>query len=178
MPRPRPAYPPEFRRQLLELELPEGELESSSAAIEEYLERTVTFWNPNRERCWVRIAGPGHRSWEGGRGLAARPCGEPALERSDLDHLLVWSRNPAGAPPDLPHSLGGARWTRVGQGDLYSFAWGGEPDESERVGLLEGVAVAQSRGRGLLVQPHYQQHRLILGPVPIPVWGQANHELH
>ena len=167
-----------YRRQLLELELRGDELEPLSAAVEAYLERTVTFWNPNRERCWVRIAGPGRRAWEGGRGMAARPCGEPDLERPDLDHLLVWSRDPAAAPPDLPRSLGGARWTRVAQGDLYSFAWGGESDESKRVRLLEGVAVAQSRGRGLLVQPHYQDHRLILGPVPIPVWEPANHELH
>jgi hypothetical protein len=163
------------RRDLLELHLggidsglpaSNGAWDSVATALESYLESTVSFWNPNRERAWVRI---GPKSWEGG-GTMSRPFGEPALDQPELDHLLVWSRDPGAPPPDLPAELGTARVLGAERGELYTFAWSGEPDERARMGLLEGVAVAQSRGRGLLVQPHYQNPRFILGSVPIPIW--------
>jgi len=141
--------------------------DSVANAIESYLESTVSFWNPNRERAWVRI---GVKSWEGGRGTTMRPFGEPPLDEAGFDHLLVWSRDSGSPPPDLPAELGAARVIGAERGELYTFAWSGEPDERARMGLLEGVAVAQSRGRGLLVQPHYQNHRFILGAVPNPIW--------
>ena len=99
-----------FRRDLLELHLggiashlpaSNGAWESVAIAIESYLESTVSFWNPNRERAWVRIGADDARSWEGGRGTMPRPFGEPALEQPGFDHLLVWSRDP-GAPPSPP----------------------------------------------------------------------------
>jgi hypothetical protein len=150
--------------------------------MESYLEQTVSFWNPNRERCWARIARrselPSGRhavsiGWEGARGLSPRPFGEPPLGIPGLDHLLVWPRGGASRISDLPATLGGARAARIHQAELYTFAWGGDPDPSARASLLEGVAVAQSRGCGLLVQPHYQEHRFFLGPVPIPVWEES-----
>lgn len=174
-----------LRREMLELRLqardakaaPAEALDAVATAIEEYLESTVSFWNSNRERAWVRAGASQVRTWEAGH-FAPRPFGDPALDRADLDHLLVWSRDPVMPPPDLPEELGGAMVVRAHRGELYTFAWNGEPDEPTRVRLLEGVAVARSRGRGLLVQPHYQDHRFLLGAVPLPIWGESTDELH
>lgn len=167
-----------FRRELFEFGLRGGEPGLVASEIEGYLEQTVSFWNPNRERAWGRISGAHPRAWEGGRGIAPRPFGEPSLDQGRFDHLLIWSRDPASPPSDLPKSIGGGQVSDMHRAELYTFAWKGEPDEHTRVRLLEGVAVAQSRGRGLLVQPHYQDHQFILGAVPITIWEQRTDGLH
>ncbi|MEZ4653955.1 MAG: hypothetical protein R3E12_10310 [Candidatus Eisenbacteria bacterium] len=166
------------RRQLVELEVEATAAAPLVATLESYLERTVTFWNPNRERAWVRLGGADGFSWEGGHGTTACACGAPALDDPGFDHLLIWSREDDGIAPDLGQALGEASRLRSRQAEVYSFRWRGEPDEAARTRLLKGVAVAESRGRGLLVQPHYQDHRFVLGPVPIPVWGARVDALH
>jgi hypothetical protein len=140
-----------------------------------YLERTVAFWNPNKHRAWVRIASAdGSDSWEalsGGRRRAGS-FGVPGLESPEFDHVVLWSGEPALPASDLASGL--SPWTicRYARSELYSLLWL-EPDgttasTAHRREWTGAVAAAKSRHEGLLVNPHYQQYRILEGAVPIP----------
>jgi hypothetical protein len=167
------------RRHLYEIELclsPQPE-EAARADLPDllsvYLERTVVFWNPNKHRAWVRIQGgeapwealPGRRRWSGA-------FGRPDLADPDWDHVLLWSAEGAGAPADMASALGDWEIRRFLGTEIYSLRWTGEgraASTEERREWTRRVAVARSRREGLLVNPHYQKHRILAGAVPLPL---------
>lgn len=150
-----------------------SDADSLCAALSEYLDRTVVFWNPNKHRAWIRLFGPGaaEGAWEANaRARHPSAFGLPALDEPAWDHVLLWNRGQGNAPADLRASLKPWSVAAYGNGELYSLQWGTESLD-ERADWTEQVAVARSRGQGLLVNPHYQDHRILQGTVPLPLWG-------
>ena len=152
-----------------------AEPDSLPNLLRRYLETTAVLWNSNKQRAWLRVpwdsgeAGsleviPGRTPREGG-------FGSPGLEDGAYDHILVWSRARRPAPADLAAALG--PWSIMAEGscELYSLAWRKGATGEERRTWTEAVATARSRGSGLLVNPHSQDHRLLFGMVPIPFWS-------
>ena len=155
--------------------------------LESYLQRTFEFWNPNKERCWIRT---------GDGALEVIPSQAPKrtpVPGSGADHLLLWLRpdddtasgtgrevgGPTdtvppptaseGFPRDFPAEFGGGRV--VGRrGEAYSFFWSDEPGDGERLARIERAGAVRSRGEGLLVQPQYQLYRVLLRTLPWPLW--------
>jgi hypothetical protein len=139
-----------------------------------YLEQTVVFWNSNKHRAWVRSTGPNRsvESWEATRRGRRRigPFGAPDLADGSRDHVLLWNRGQGSEPPDLAPALRPWRLRAYGCGELYSLEW--RTDQiATRLAWTEQVAVVRSRSAGLLVNPHYQDHRILQGAVPLPLWG-------
>ena len=71
---------------------------------------------------------------------------------------------------DLTAALSPWKLLAYGCGELYTLHWRAENSE-QRAAWTQQVAVARSRGQGLLVNPHYQDHRILQGRVPLPLWG-------
>jgi hypothetical protein len=141
--------------------------------LERYLDRTVELWNPNRERCWVRLrhdAGPLSFELHAGKGMRAGRFGEPDVSDAGLDHVLVSPLEPAPPVADFPANLGGMRRSGYRAGDLFTTRWrssGAEPDRADR---LHRIAEVRSRHEGLLVHPEFQDDLVIVGALPIPAW--------
>ena len=168
------------RRRLLELML-----DATAGAPREvflrYLDRTTLLWNPNKERAWVRIAGESPFEVVHGEARASR-FGQPDLGEAEWDHVLVWNREGAGMPEDLRAGLVPLTLLGSGGADLWSARWiadSGDVDSGdtasldERNRLTQAIGEVTTRGEGFLVNPHYQDHRLLQGPVPLPLWGNA-----
>jgi hypothetical protein len=140
-----------------------------------YLMGTLTLWNSNKHRCWVRLRPPEgpEEAWEVrmGGGRTADAFGRPSLEDGGHDHLLVWGRG--GEPP--PEDLAGAwkDWLlqSYSRGDLYTLRWRETEDSADRARWTEAVGPVAARGRGLLVNPHAQDSLRFSAGVPIPAWG-------
>ena len=137
------------RLRLFELAgLPPGE-----AGVEELLLRSTWFYNPHKERCMVR-ANPRQ--------------GTPALpgERAVLVFERGGERRPAAERWWL-HETGRAIQVREGLAWLLRF----EPGEGAAERAAE-LAVLGGRRRGLLCNPHAQEHRLAGGgEIPLPWIG-------
>ncbi len=139
-----------------------------------YLRRTVVLWNSNKQRAWLRLEGVCDRPgpWEILPGGPERPgpFGDPGLEDPDLDHVMVWGRGQEAIPGEMEHALPGWSVPAAGSCELYSLRWKAGSDPEERKAWTDAVATARSRGSGLLVNPHCQDHRLLFGNVRIPFW--------
>lgn len=142
-----------------------------------YLETTTVMWNSNKQRAWLRVSGSGEAggAWEAFHGRPAREgsFGAPGLDDAEFDHIMVWRRDHRSAPEDLARALAG--WSLVAEGscELYSLRWASTASPEERRAWTDAVSTVRSRGSGLLVNPHYQDHRLLFGAVPVPFWGNA-----
>ena len=157
-----------------------GEEAAVVRSLETYLQRTFEFWNPNKERCWIRTA---EGAFEVIPGRAPKAS---TLPWTGADHLLLWplpasgglpaaeNTLPApdaseGLPRDFPSELGGE--TAIARrGEVYSFSWSDGPDEKERRSRIDRAGAVRNRGEGLLVQPQYQLSRISIGALPWPVW--------
>lgn len=161
----------------------EGKEEGPSPLLSDLsraLDREPSLWNPNKQRGWIRLeaVAPGGnardlRAFEllpGGRSRAAE-FGRPSLADPGSDHLLLWKRGQRAAEQGLAGALPGWRLLAWGYGELYTFRWREGATREEREGWTASVAVARSRTQGLLVNPHYQDHRIFPGAVPLPLWG-------
>jgi len=137
-------------------------------AVDRYLSSTVAFWNSNKERAWLR-AGSGIESREvhPGSSSVKTTFGEPSLDRDDQDHLLVWNRESDSLPGDLEPALAPSRLRAFRRVLIYTFSWGETATPERRREWIERVAVVRSRSRGLLVHPHYQDHQIQLGAIPV-----------
>lgn len=71
------------RRQLFEL-LTESPTPEVVRALESYLQRTFEFWNPNKERCWIRTE-------DGALEVISGQAPRSRTLSVDGDHLLLWS---------------------------------------------------------------------------------------
>jgi len=165
----------EIRRRFLhELVLGPGPMATAelAASLARYLDGTFVLWNPNKQRAWVRTESPGEESWEfaGGRRRAGE-FGQPALGDPAYDHVLLWSRGQGNVPEDMAAALAPAQILAYGRGELYSLLWRPGSSPEERREWTASVALARSRREGLLVNPHYQDHRLFWGAIPLPLWG-------
>jgi len=146
-------------------------IESILPDLDAYVGQSFSLWNPNKERCWIRLKeGKDERAsaeFVSNVGRRDAGWGDPRLDGDRWDHLVIWdvARGSARAS-DLPSSFGGRSVVRVTSGDVYSFRWGSAADESTRRSWVEELAVVRGRGHGLLVQPHYQDHAIYCGPVP------------
>lgn len=159
------------------------------AALAPALDASMSLWNPNKQRGWVRLpadeapageaapssgaSGGGVAAVEllaGGRFRAAA-FGRPALDDPDRDHLLVWRRGQRAGAPGALGVLDGWSLLAWGQGELYTFQWRAGASRAERDAWTASVGVARTRTDGLLVNPHYQDHRVFAGAVPWPLWG-------
>lgn len=163
------------RRRLLELVLP-AESPRLDETLARYLQHTVLLWNSNKERAWFRLeAGVGRGSFLiAGSERRPAPFGHPALDDGELDHLLVWARDGNAAPEDLEPGLAPARVLAVGSAELWSARWSEATTAEERTEFLSTIGEARTRLRGFLVNPHFQDHRVIRGVVPCPLWsGEA-----
>lgn len=156
------------RRRLLELCFDAPEEEFVDSALR-YLRETTRLWNPNKERAWIRGAAD---SFEVDRNGARRsaPFGQPACDAQEWNHVLVWSAESRDLPADLARffaweTLAGARC-----GELWSVSWHPGMDADARRRATNGVAVVRSRKDGLLVQPEYQDHLILEGGLPLPVF--------
>ncbi len=157
------------RRQFYEVLLESPEETDLDGMFSRYLEGTVVFWNPNKHRAWARLE---TGTWEALPGARRRASafGAPGLEDPGYDHILVWTRGEEATPADLVPHLAPARLVACGRADLFSLRWVDAGPE-DRVRFTEAVAVARSRGQGLLVNPHFQDHWILQGAVPAPFWG-------
>lgn len=125
----------------------------SRAGIEDLLHRSIQFYNPHKERCTVRAA-------------AADPPPLAAGERA----VLVFERGGErrrGAERWWRHETGKA--IEVREGVAWLMAFGGL--ESDPAGAAADLTVVRDRRRGLLCNPHAQEHRLAAGAVPLPWIG-------
>ncbi len=144
------------------------------------LDRDTSLWNPNKQRGWIRLdeIPPGEtardqRAFEllpGGR-LRGGEFGRPSLIDPLSDHLLLWRRGQRALEQGLAAALPGWRLLAWGHGELYTFRWREGATREQRDTWTASVAVARSRTQGLLVNPHYQDHRIFAGAVPLPLWG-------
>jgi hypothetical protein len=145
-----------------------------------YFERTVVFWNPNKQRAWVRLEpiGSPDVTWEVLSGARRKPgdFGRPDLSRPEWDHLLVWPRGSREIPADLLPALSGWELAAVGHGELWSLCWREGATAEERSAWTRAVGAARSRREGLLCNPHAQDHRVLSGAVPMPLWSGGNPE--
>lgn len=160
------------RRRLLELVLP-ADAPSPAEALGRYLHHTVLLWNSNKERAWFRLDGSkGQSSFLiAGAEQRAAPFGHPSLDEAEFDHLLVWARDGDAAPLDLETGLAPLRVLAVGGAELWSARWSAETSAEERGEFLATIGEARTRLQGFLVNPHYQDHRVIRGAVPCPLWS-------
>ncbi len=145
-----------------------------SELLSAYLERTVVFWNPNKQRAWVRApqADNADAAWEVRSGGRRHPgdFGTPDLSRPEFDHLIVWPRGDDALPADLPTALPGWDVTAAFRGELWSIRWRDGASTGERSDWTVAVGAARSRREGLLCNPHAQHYRVLSGAVPIPLW--------
>ncbi|MCA9756207.1 MAG: hypothetical protein KDA27_10415 [Candidatus Eisenbacteria bacterium] len=166
------------RRRIFELTC-DGDEADVVRELESYLQRTFEFWNPNKERCWIRTDS---QTLEVVSGQAPRSTDTPG---EGGDHLLLWTRPEGtrgettvpptasdGMPRDFPANLGG-RSVTARRGEVYTFRWADTPDETERRERIDRAGAVRTRGVGLLVQPQYQLWQVALGALPWPVWETA-----
>jgi hypothetical protein len=170
------------RRSLHELVLGGPEQAEKRAALPDllsaYLEGTVVFWNPNKQRAWVRLAPAGSPeiAWEVMPGAKRKPAdfGRPDLSRPDYDHLLVWPRGSHAVPADLLPALAEWEVAAAGQGELWSLRWREGATAEERGAWTRAVGATHTRREGLLCNPHAQSHRVLSGAVPMPLWSHGD----
>lgn len=170
------------RRRVAELHIDADSVERVSGALEGFLEETFSFWNPNRERAWLRVidrAGPGpQRVREIGRGdVPSYGTADLAHTEDALDHLVVWIRQDAPEPPvpgDLRRALRRleAPW-RFHEAECFTFRWNEAADMETRRDRLHRIGVVRSRHEGFFVHPHFQEHREFFGALPLPVWTEV-----
>ena len=166
------------RRSLYELVLQAPNAGEGGAALPDlvssYLERTVVFWNPNKQRAWVRLDSFGSPAitWEVLSGARRNPgdFGRPDLSLAGYDHLLVWPRGSREIPADLVVALSGWHPAAAGHGELWTLSWCEGATTEERGAWTRAVGAARSRREGLLCNPHAQNHRVFSGAVPMPAW--------
>ena len=124
-------------------------------AIEGLLHRSIQFYNPHKERCWVRTAV---------RDPVPVAAGEVAILVADRE-----GERRVAAERWWEHQTGERIEVREGTVWVAAFA-GGEP--LARGGAL---AVARDRHSGLLCNPNAQWHRVAAGAIPLP-WLSAGPE--
>jgi len=122
-------------------------------SVETLLHRSIQFYNPHKERCWVRA---------GGRDPIPARTGEVAILVRDRDD----ERRPA-AERWWEHQTGQRIEVREGVAWLVSFGPDGDP-----AARAAELAVARDRHHGLFCNPHAQRHRVATGTVPLP-WFEA-----
>lgn len=118
-------------------------------SVEALLHRSIQFYNPHKERCWVRAVGRDP--------IPARP-GEVAILVGDSGD----ERRPS-AERWWQHQTGERIEVREGIAWLASFAPDGEPKTR-----AAELALVRDRHHGLLCNPHAQWHRIATGAVPLP----------
>jgi hypothetical protein len=118
-------------------------------SVDTLLHRSIQFYNPHKERCWVRA---GMRD-----PIPAQP-GEVSILVGDLGD----ERRPA-AERWWEHQTGERIEVREGVAWLATFAADGDPATR-----AADLAVARDRHHGLLCNPHAQWHRIAAGKVPLP----------
>ena len=179
------------RRRLAELAVDGAELNATTDRVERYLRDTFSFWNPNRERAWMRAAARAREEEaresdrgavdanasivEIGRGAVAR-LGTTDLASSEngQDHLVVWTRGEDAMPGDLRPVVASMRADAdFREAECYSFSWRDAPEDAVRRERTSALAAVRSRHEGFFVHPHFQEHQTIHGRLPLPVWSRA-----
>lgn len=118
-------------------------------SVETLLHRSIQFYNPHKERCFVRAAA---------RDAIPAQAAEVVILIGDTGD----ERRPA-AERWWEHQTGERIEVREGIAWLASFGTGGDD-----LARAEELAVARDRHRGLLCNPHAQWHRVAAGRVPLP----------
>jgi hypothetical protein len=128
--------------------LPEG------GALEDLLHRSTQFYNPSKERCFVR-----------------RDAEAPGpVERSEAVALVVerGGDRRAAAERWWRHETGGRIEVREGVAWVMRFDPG-----ADAARLAEELAVARDRGTGLFCNPHAQDVDVVLGHPQLERWPGA-----
>jgi len=139
-----------------------------AGALERELERTSSYYNPNKERrafLETGLLGDGEPLGSGD----TLPAG--TAKPGSPWRALLWVTDEGGERPDLVRSSGarlardGARLDSLHSGTLWEIELrAGSRNEAR--GLVAGLAIARSRREGLLLNPHYQEgHLLAMNPV-------------
>ena len=121
--------------------------------VEDLLHRSIQFYNPHKERCAVRTA-----------------VADAAPLAADEQVVLVFERG--GERRDAAerwwrHETG--RVIEVREGVAWVMAFDdGEADSGRATAEL---ALLRDRHRGLLCNPHAQEHRVATGTIPLPWLG-------
>lgn len=118
--------------------------------LEDLLHRSTQFYNPHKERCVVRD-----------------DPDEPAPVAADERVVLVWERGGerrAAAERWWLHETRRRIEVREGVAWLVRLAPG------ERPARVEELADVTGRRRGLLCNPHAQDHRVSGADAPLPWW--------
>ena len=118
--------------------------------LEALLHRSIQFYNPQKERCVVRLA-PAE--------IAPVATTEHAVLVYDRDQ----ERRPA-AERWWRHETGTA--IEVREGVAWMLGWA--QDARDPIGLTEELAVLRDRRHGLLCNPHAQEHRIAGATIPLP----------
>jgi hypothetical protein len=137
------------------------------AALAGELERSSTFYNPNKES--RRFLPPGELA-EGEILDPGSAAPAPAAAGPGLWAASLWVTDEGGARPELVGrsraalAAAGVRLTSLHAGVLWEPVLAAR-DASEARALLAGLALSRSRSEGLLANPHYQEvHLLGLAP--------------
>ncbi|MCP4546153.1 MAG: hypothetical protein GY835_06780 [bacterium] len=151
------------RYDLWRFESPDADLAAFRAALDVELERTSSYYNPNkqaREFLTENTLGDGRRL-----ALAdTRP--RPEQPEGDLWRALVWVTDEGGERPDLLRASGaqlrarGVNLTSVRTGTLWDIRLHAQ-DEAHARGFVAGLALSRDRRKGLLLNPHYQEGHLL-----------------
>ncbi len=119
--------------------------------VEALLHRSTQFYNPHKERCFVRTSG-----------------GDPAPLVEDERAAIVWERGGdrrAAAERWWLHETGKKIEVREGAAWLARFA-----PEASQSAALEALVQVRDRRHGLLCNPHSQDYRVAGDEIPLPWW--------
>ncbi|MBN2169957.1 MAG: hypothetical protein JW819_01395 [Candidatus Krumholzibacteriota bacterium] len=150
----------DLRRAVLwRFELSDGDEATLRAALAAELERTSAFYNPNKERHHLLAGG----ALPEGEPLAAADALEPPpAPGARLWRALVWVTDEGGEQAALrrrtARRLPGLSGLRAGT--LWELALRADTATMAR-GLAAGLALTRRRRQGLLLNPHYQEGRLL-----------------
>jgi len=150
-------------------------VDSVLADLDQFVGSSFDLWNSNKERCWLRYGFgakvDGAAEYIPNQGREPAPWGAPPLDGTRWDHLVIWDS--AGESVPTPSHFGGRQVVGNAAGEVYSFQWGEEVDEATRRSWIDELAVVRTRERGLLVQPHYQEHAVFCGSLPSGIQGRS-----
>lgn len=124
------------------------------AALEDLLHRSTQFYNPSKERCFVRLDSRAAAPVEAAEGVAL------VVERGG-------DRRPA-AERWWRHETGGR--IEVREGVAWVMRFGPGTDTAARAAEL---AVARDRSTGLFCNPHAQDVEVVVGPPELEHWPGA-----